>query len=274
MKNIKKSIILICALVTGCASTSAKQELVRNAQPLPKDIVASVTKEQFQTAQFIASDGTVLPYRLLEPSHIKSGVKYPFVLQLHGSGGIGTDNASQLDRLAKSWAMPDVRERYQAYILIPQFPIRSANYGPAAPDQKAESSHVLNAALELVKEFSSRNTVDSSRIYATGFSMGGSASWLSPTLEPSLFAAIVPISGIAPDDSSANTFKYLPVLVLHGNADTENPITADRRFFNSIKQTGGKHIWFKEYDGLEHTLPSDIYPGFWWRDWMFSKKRE
>ena len=170
--------------------------------------------------------------------------------------------------------MVDVRERYQAYVLVPQFPIRSANYGPASTDQKSEPSAALSSGIELVRDFSSKNQVDSSRIYAVGFSMGGSAAWLSPVLDPSLFAAIVPISGIAPDNSHAAAFKNLPVLILHGNSDNENPITADNRFFASIQNAGGHRARFKEYEGLAHQLPGDIYPGIWWRDWLLQQKRQ
>lgn len=103
--------------------------------------------------------------------------------------------------------------------------------------------------------------------------MGGSAAWLAPVLDPSLFAAIVPISGIAPADSCAAAFRHLPVLVLHGNADDENPITADRRFVVAITNAGGRRVAFREYDGLAHRLPGDIYPGTWWRDWLLRQKR-
>jgi predicted peptidase len=194
-------------------------------------------------------------------------------LQLHGSGGIGTDNVMQLDRLAKTWAMPDLRVRYQAYILVPQFPVRSANYGPPSPDQHAQSTSALGAALELVEEFISHHAVDKSRVYAVGFSMGGSAAWLAPTLRPNLFAAVVPVSGIAPANSFAPIFRDLPALAIHGNSDTENPITADRRFTNEILGIGGKNMLFREYEGLDHQLPAQIFPGYWWRDWLFEQHR-
>ena len=273
MKIHEYAVILAYTLVMGCASNAARQELIRGVQPLSKDVFTSISEDKFQREQFQASDATDVPYRLLAPSHLKAGITYPLVLQLHGSGGIGTDNVSQLDRLAKSWAMPEVRERYQAFVLIPQFRIRSANYGPAAPDQKSEPSKALNSAMELVRDFSSRHQVDQSRMYVVGFSMGGSAAWLSPMLEPSMFAAIVPISGIAPDDSLARSYRDLPILVIHGNADSENPITSDRRFYESIKGAGGKKIVLREYEGLDHQPPGDIYPGFWWRDWLFGQAR-
>jgi predicted peptidase len=266
--------VLLCIVTSGCASSALKHEIVKNRAPIAKDVVASIEPTGFDSAEFRASDGTVLQYRFLVPSHHVQGRNYPLVLQLHGSGGIGTDNLKQLDRLAKTWAMPDVRERYQAYVLIPQFPIRSANYGPSATDQHAEHSTALIAALELVDEFSLNHPVDKSRIYAVGFSMGGSAAWLAPTLRPTLFAAVVPLSGIAPDNSFAPFFKRLPTLVIHGNSDIENPMAADLRFVREVDRIGGKNIRLREYQGLDHQLPAEIYPGYWWRDWLFEQHRK
>src|SRR5664279_2126878 len=116
--------LLFCAMAAGCASGALKHEIVQNHTPLAKDVVASIEPIGFDTAEFKASDGTVLQYRFLVPSRYVQGKRYPLVLQLHGSGGIGTDNLKQIDRLAKTWAMPDVRERYQAYVLVPQFSVR------------------------------------------------------------------------------------------------------------------------------------------------------
>jgi predicted peptidase len=273
MKIHKCAAIIACALITSCTSSAPRQELVRGIQPLGKDLFASISEDRFEHGKFQASDGTTIPYRLLEPSRLTAGATYPLVLQLHGSGGIGADNVSQLDRLAKSWAMPDIRERYQAFVLVPQFPVRSANYGPATPDQRSEPTTALGSAMELVHDFSARHPVEKSRIYVVGFSMGGSSAWLSPTLEPSLFAAIVPISGVAPDDSLAGIYRELPVLIIHGDSDTENPITSDRRFYQSVKGTGGVKIILREYGGLDHQLPADVYPGLWWRDWLFGQAR-
>jgi len=276
VQNIWLSILIVasCIATSSCESITPKYNVIKNSPSIAKDAFSSIEPTKFDTADFQASDGTKLPYRFLTPSHGIQGQSYPLVLQLHGSGGVGTDNLTQLDRLAKTWAASDVRERYQAYVLIPQLPIRSANYGPPSSDQHAEPTSALNAALELVEDFTAHHAVDKSRIYAVGFSMGGSAAWLSPALRPNLFAAVVPVSGIAPADSSAPTFKNLSILIIHGNSDTENPITADRRFFNELVRIGGKNIQFREYDGIDHQLPAEIYPGYWWRDWLFKQSRQ
>ncbi len=267
-------VVLLGGMVVACASAKPRYQVIKGHLPIAKDAVAAVETAQFSAARFQASDGTILPYRFLAPSHPEKGKRYPLVLQLHGSGGIGTDNAMQLDRLARTWAMPDVRDRYHAYVLVPQFPIRSANYGPPAADQHSEPSAALDAALELVERYALDEGVDRSRIYATGFSMGGSAAWLSPMLRPELFAAIVPVSGIAPDNAHAPAFRRLPVLVIHGNADPENPITSDIRFTREIARIGGTEVELREYEGLDHQMPDDIYPGYEWRDWLFSHRRQ
>lgn len=261
------------ALLAGCTHGGATITHISGIAPLSGDVVAAVDTRLFETASFLADDGVVIPYRLLRPAQLRAGERYPLVIQLHGSGGIGTDNNSQLDRLARSWAMPQIRQQYPAYVLVPQFPIRSANYGPATPDQSAQASPVLAAALKLARSIAADNPVDHRRIYALGFSMGGSATWLAPTLQPELLAAIVPISGIAPANTQADAFRNLPVLAIHGSADEENPITSDRRFVAAVHATGGRQIQLREYAGLAHSPPADIYPGNEWRDWLFQQHR-
>lgn len=274
IKHVLPLAFIFLAALNGCAQEPLKHELINGAPTMARDVVASVDVGAFGEGTFTASNGILLPYRILAPVDPEPGVRYPLVLQLHGSGGIGTDNRQQLDRLSKSWAMADIRARYRAYVLVPQFPVRSANYGPASPDQFAAHSTALLAALELTEKFARENPVDTQRIYALGFSMGGSAAWLAPTLKPNLFAAIMPISGIAPANESAALLKDLPIWVMHGNADDENPIVADRRLTKQIMNVGGKRILFREYEGLAHQLHADMYPGAWWRDWLFGQRRQ
>ena len=273
MKSKAVFALLLLLSLSGCVTTSNNQ-LIVDPTPLGKNLFNSISPDQFESGTFTSSRGTKLAYRVLRPSYAVADRAYPLVVQLHGSGGIGTDNLGQMERMAKSWAMPEIRTRYQSFVLVPQFPIRSANYGPASPDQHAVASAALADLLELVEKFAASQPVDSSRIYATGFSMGGSAAWLLPQLAPEMFAAIVPFSGIAPPDIQAGNFVDLPILAIHGNMDTENPITADRRFIKAIRDQGGKKVTLREYQGLEHQPPADAYPGFWWRDWLFQKHRK
>ncbi|MGG6462894.1 prolyl oligopeptidase family serine peptidase [Solilutibacter silvestris] len=237
------------------------------------DRLATLSGQQFEQHEFKASNGVTIPYRVLIPSHLQPGIRYPLVVQLHGSAAIGVDNRSQLTPFAKAWAAPELRERYQSYVILPQFPIRSVNYSPMPPDLSVEPSLVVDSAIELINDFIARNQVDRKRVYAFGFSMGGSTTWQLEAKQPTLFAAMIPIAGIAPNDALVDLYKDKPILMIHSDADTDNRIDADRRFFETIKDAGGKRIWFKEYAELNHLLPDDMYPGLWWRDWLFSQKQ-
>lgn len=265
--------LLACtALLTACA-TRPPVERIAHLPPLDRSLVATVAVEAFEPGEFVARDGTHLRYRLLPPADPRPGERYPLVLQLHGSGGIGSDNLGQMDAMAKAWAVPAIRARYPAYVLVPQFPMRSANYDDPGNPQHARATAALAAALELVDRLLASHPVDRQRVYATGFSMGGSSAWLAPLLRPDLFAAAMPVAGIAPERGKAPLLARVPILVLHGDADTENPIGSDRDMVAHIHATGGDRIRMREYAGLAHAPPGDQLPGLWWRDWLFAQRR-
>jgi predicted peptidase len=269
-----KGLLLACvAVLLMACTTNAPVEKIHGIPPIDRSVVAAVPVDAFSAGHFTARDGTVIPYRMLAPARIEPGKRYPLVVQFHGSGGIGNDNRGQVETAAKAWALPEIRLRHPAFVLVPQFPVRSANYDDPQAPRSAQASPALAAALELVEDIAGSQPVDRQRIYATGFSMGGSAAWLAPMLRPGLFAAAVPVSGIAPDRSQAGLLKDLPLLVLHGDADMENPIHADREMVQAIRALGGRRIRLREYLGLAHQPPGDLIPGDWWRDWLFTQSR-
>jgi predicted peptidase len=227
--------------------------------------------EQFAPHRFVAKDGTALPYRLLEPMTLDSGKRYPLVLQLHGSGAIGTDNEGQIGAFSNGWLQPEIRKRYPAYVLVPQFPARTVEY-PAVANESQLRSHptLLTSAYELVDFIAKEFPVDRSRIYVVGFSMGASSALQAIIAHPDWFAAAMAIAPVPPD---ASTIPATPILILHGDRDTENPFTVSRAWSDEITRRGARNIEFRAYPGLEHELPPDVPAGTWWRDWLFSKRR-
>ena len=269
-------VVLACvALLAGCIG-NAGETLVRGTPPLDRSPAAAISADDFEAGSFTARDGTTLPYRLLAPARIEPGRRYPLVVQFHGSGAIGNDNRAQIERdfAARAWAIPAIRARHPAFVLVPQFPVRSANYDDPVAPRSAIAAPALSAALELIDAVIAQQPVDRTRVYVSGFSMGGSATWLSLLAKPDLFAAAVPIGGIAPDRSRANELKRIPLLVLHGDADTENPIDADRAMVAAIRAAGGRQIRMHTYVGLAHMPPGDLVPGEWWREWLFAQHRK
>ncbi len=264
--------LLACMSLAGCSSATFTQVL-RDVPPLDRSLVAGISPDDFDAGRFTAADGTVLPYRLLTPERIEPGRQYPLVVQFHNSGGIGADNRAQIekDASARAWAMPSVRARHPSFVLIPQFSARSANYDDPKQPQMAYATAQLQASLELIDTIVAQHPVDPGRLYATGFSMGGSTTWLAAVARPRFFAAVVPVSAVAPDRRPAADLAHLPALAFHGDADTENPIASDREWAAALHLANGRQMRLREYVGLTHQPPGDFIPGDWWRDWMFAQ---
>ena len=264
----------LCLVLATCA-TPGEIEIVRGTPPLDRSATLGLGPDDFVAGVFTGDDGTTLPYRLLAPARLEPGRRYPLVVQFHNSGAIGRDNRAQIERdiSARAWALPGVRARHPAFVLVPQFPVRSADYDDPQAPRSAHAGPPLEAALALVAAIANEHPIDGDRIYASGFSMGGSTTWLAAIARPGLFAAAVPIGAVAPDRGLAGELTALPLLVLHGDRDDENPIGSDRDMVAAIRSAGGRQARLREYAGLAHQPPGDLIPGHWWRDWLFAQRR-
>lgn len=265
-------LLLLPALLPGCAGTGASHRLIPAPASPPTPPAPGAP---FLRGEFRGADGTPLPYRLLLPPDLRDGETYPLVLSFHGSGAIGTDNEAQLGAFVQTWAAPEIRRRFPAFVLAPQFPARSANYDPDPTDglPASRSEPPLLAALALVDSLRALYPIDPRRIYVVGFSMGASTAWHALLLRPDLFAAAVPIAGVPPPRSTAPALRSVPVLLIHGNADPENPIDPDRAMYAALRQAGARHVRFWEYEGLDHAVPPDVAAGTAWRTWLFAQHR-
>ncbi len=108
--------------------------------------------------------------------------KYPLVFFLHGAGEKGDD----LDVASKYGYMQYVREEGKEYPFI--------FIAPQCPNNKYWGCYteLLIAFLDYICD---TLPVDGQRIYLTGFSMGGTRTWMLAMAEPERFAAIAPVCG-------------------------------------------------------------------------------
>ncbi len=268
------------ALVVACAAHRPARELV----PAVPDAVAAAEREAAAINSAVPIDafapdtftdrGITLPYRLLSPGVQAPGERYPLVLVLHGSGAIGADNRSQMGALARSWALPGLRQQFPAFVVVPQFPDRSAVYATDARDAlpSSEGTAALDAALALVAQVMAARPVDPRRVYVVGFSMGASTAWHAMLRRPGLFAAAVAIAAIPPPRATAPGLASTPIFMVHGNADTENPIAADQAMFAALLRAGARAIRFLEHEGLDHRPPPGFVSDPEWRAWLFAQR--
>ena len=135
--------------------------------------------------------------------------KCPLIIFLHGAG----ERGNNLD-LLKKHGIPKIVEQN------PDFPFITLS--PQCPKDSWWTSE-LRLLNGLVDKITKSYQVDMSRIYLTGLSMGGFGAWSLASMNPDLFAAIVPICGGGEPDRAARALKNMPVWVFHGAKDTVVP---------------------------------------------------
>ncbi|TDQ08067.1 carboxylesterase family protein [Pedobacter metabolipauper] len=273
---------LFTSLIIGCANLEKGSTYFKTETKLTRDSINSyrkqindISNDVFKPFQFTGANHTAINYRLLAPVDVSTNSSYPLVLVLHGSHAVGTDNVTQLGILAKLWAKDNIREKYPAYIVVPQFPVRSSNYIADAGHKVLSSSpdECLNTALELIDSLKKVLPVNGRKIYVIGHSMGASSTINSIGLRPDLFAAAVSVSGI-PDFNHIDALSKTPTWFIHGNKDPENPIGSDSLLFEKLRSKKVVQIRYWEIDKLEHEIFPGLYIGEALPEWLFKQVRK
>lgn len=139
-----------------------------------------------------------LDYVYYEP-HTKDGVKYPLMIWLHGAKS-GDKPRAQLDWYRFSnWASDEYQSRFAnaggAFLLAPRSSKSIDNnwYDSTCSSLKATIDYFISLYSD---------KIDTSRIYISGYSTGGSMVWNMVTKYPDFFAAAMPIAAISNPSAS------------------------------------------------------------------------
>ncbi len=250
-------------ILEGPADTTlSKQQITK---------LRSIDNSIFVKGSFIGKEQIEIKYRLFKPNQ-KSEEKYPLVVVYHGSGAIGTDNNTQLGLLHKLFASPDIQSKYPAYVIAPQFPTRSSDYKTDMEREVLFSTPrpCLNEVFQLIDSLKSSLNIDSKRIYVVGFSMGGSTVINSLSARPDLFAAGISVAGI-PQFDQTQVLKKIPIWLIHGIDDTENPIHSDEILYKEI----GDNIRFWKIKATTHdNVFSSLILGETLPKWLFKYQKK
>jgi predicted peptidase len=277
MNSIVNNILTLINVILLSASSS-HYDFGKNL--IPKDNDSIATKALFAKIKNIDNDvfdsmsfegATKINYRFLKPKKVKSNKKYPLVVIFHGSGAIGTDNLKQLQALPKLWAQPEIRDKYPAYVIAIQFPTRSSNYSLDSSRNvlTSKSEPCLETVFQLIDSLKTDFQIDKKRIYAMGYSMGGSTTINALSLRPDLFAAGISFAGI-PQFDTIDVLKNKPMWLIHGNKDTENTIDSDVQFYNELGENSKTLFW--ELDNTDHgSIISSQFLGDAIPKWLLSK---
>lgn len=235
---------------------------------------AQAQDDQYEARVFTNSTGATLPYRLHKPADAHSGKHYPVVLFFHGAGERGTNNADQLKHVAPAFVTPLALEKFPCFVIAPQCPndqqwvnMPWGNETGTRPEASASMQLALGALDDAIKEFA----IDTNRIYVSGLSMGGYATWDCITRFPNRFAAGVPICGGGDEKTVTPEVAKVPVWAFHSSDDTAVKVIRTRNMIAAMKAAGGRPHYF-EYFGLGHFSWGQAYAEPELFPWLFSQR--
>lgn len=199
----------------------------------------------------LESADEIMPYRVQVPRDYEPGRAYPLVVALHGIGGTEDYFYGVYDG-----ALPAVADRH-GYIVVAPLGYRvDGGYGwgvgtppadPAVRRSQALSEEDVMHVLRLVRE---QFTIDATRIYLLGHSMGGIGAWKIAAKYPDLWAAIAPISGNGAPATLA-AIARVPEIVVHGDADATVNVQGSRAMVAQLKAQGSE-VTYIEVAGGSH----------------------
>jgi predicted peptidase len=218
-----------------------------------------------------------IPFTLLKIVNERiTNSKIPIILFLHGAGERGTDNRKNLEIAIPTLVNSITKSKKSCYILAPQCP---ENDKWVKTDWKREShktDSIINwplkyAVLILDSLLTTNNSIDKTKIYLIGISMGGFGTWELIERFPNKFAAAIPVCG-GGDTSNTEAFRSTPIWAFHGRKDNLVKVSRTIDMIRSINKDINKaKITIFENDG--HLFWDNVFKNEKVKNWLFLNKK-
>ena len=218
------SLVLVATVLTlpSCAVPPIERQLV----------LAGPTS---QTTDDTSDDMRYLLYVPNAHDHPTPVEGWPLILFLHGAFESGNDIA----RVARHGipARIEAGDDFPFVVASPQSP-RFWRKWPT------------NALAVLLDHVAKHYPIDEDRVYLTGISKGGAATWSTALAYPNRFAAIAPACAFG-DPDHIHYIAHVPVWAYHGAKDFLVPPREGERLVNAHRAAGGETRWTLE-PGADH----------------------
>jgi len=174
--------------------------------------------------------------------------KRPLIIFLHGAGEVDKD-VRVLQNL-------DIFHYANGTVPASDFPFIVIS--PVTPKHGWDSQRVVKFLDEFLKDNRYRYTIDTSRIYLTGFSMGGFGTFDVACDYPDRFAAIVPLAGGCNPDR-AEKLLTVPTWAFHGDADNVVAFEHTDKMVTAMRELNHPDVRLTPLHGAGHGIPESVY---------------
>lgn len=250
MKMRIRIFLFIPLLLVGCTSVAS----VLPSQQSPPKTQTGQQSHSFQRNLSRTVSGKYLLF--LPQDYGKEQKRYPLIMYLHG-GSLRGDDVEKVRALG----LPQLLEKDKSFPFIVVSPLCPAG------EIWTDTDMLIGILDEVVAQYS----VDPSRIYLTGHSMGGRGVWYLAYKHPERFAAIAPMSGGPNITAWASKLKNVPVWVFHGAKDDLVPLSQSEEMVNAIKAVGGD-VKFTALPDRDHYI-LDMYENKQLYEWFLQHRK-
>lgn len=218
---------------------------------VPVTILVLVVSATMSCSLFEHKETESYEYEIFLPDEYNRdyAATFPTIIFLHGGGGL-TYSDDQIARYGAS------HEDFPFIVVRPK------------ADHGNWSVKPLDRAINHVQ---ANYRVDADRLYLTGLSRGGFATWGMAIDYPDRFAAISPICG-GGDIHSVCRIKDVPVWVFHNEGDPTVPLFYSQEMVDQLLDCGG-HVRFTIYPTNGHDAWTATYNNPEFYEWLLSNVR-
>ena len=245
--------------------------------------------------------GVTLPYRLFVPSGYSSSERYPLIVVLHGGGERGTDDSIHIltHPSATVWARDSVQAIQKSIVISPQCPLNKTwcGFQSVAPVKTTYSivdspeNSQMKCVMSLIDSMKREFSIDSTRVYVCGMSLGGFGSFDAIMRHPTVFAAAAAMCG-GGDTTQVANLKDVSLWMCHSNNDSTVYPVCSRLMVSAFQkinrkvvftnllpgQQTGPNLTHPQMDSLLLTTPTLLYSEYsqgshqggwraWWPTW-------
>jgi predicted peptidase len=170
------------------------------------------------------------------------------ILFLHGAGEVGQNVARIKGRDPFHHANGTVDAGTFPFVVV----------APVSPEKRWNPDEVIAFLDELLAERRLRFQMDTNRVYLTGHSMGGFATFEIACRYPDRFAAIVPVAG-GYNPEAASKLLAVPVWAFHGDDDPVVPIKQTGEIMEELHRLHHPDARFTILHGWGHDISPSVY---------------
>ncbi len=219
-------------------------------------------------------DGSLQPYGVSIPKNYDPTRKHPLTISLHGFAG--PSYTREVFIIGGSQSLTASESPY-GMIFVSIYGRGNTSY------RGLGENDVLCVLDEVMRHYS----IDATRVYLTGFSMGGGGTWYLSNHYPDRFAAVAPMAGYCDYRTAdwsrdikpwalpssrlymgavemAENFLHVPQFIFHGDQDQSVSVAHSRSMAKRLKELEYDVI-YKECPGLGHVCLTD---GFGLGEWF------